>query len=65
MSSWSSVTPWSGTTGEKVIWGKSATMVTRHELHKLLPIAKPDKLGFEGLTYRRLIGMIASKAPKV
>src|SRR6218665_897302 len=55
VSSWSSVTPRSRTTGEKIKWGKSAAMAERSSFASCCRVPNQINWVFDGLSLKRLV----------
>src|SRR6218665_4030796 len=65
VSSWSSVTPRSRTTGEKIKWGKSAAMAERSSFASCCRVPNQINWVFDGLSLKRLVDIQVSKTSKV
>src|SRR6218665_3868728 len=65
VSSWSSVTPRSRTTGEKIKWGKSAAMADRSSFASCCRVPNQLNWVFDGLSLKRLVDIQVSKTSKV
>ena len=64
MSSWSSVTPRSRTTGEKIKWEKSAAKTDRCSFTSCCRVPNQINWVFEGLSLRQLVDIQVSRIPK-